>query len=67
MGTLFVPKTIGMHVNPQMGTNSVWEQGVLKWEFLSLPAYFYMGTPRMETGTVVLDVSVRGSPYGSGD
>jgi hypothetical protein len=43
-----------MYVNPQMGTNSVWEQGVPKWEFLCLPARFHMGTPRMGTGTVVL-------------
>jgi hypothetical protein len=26
-----------------MGTNSVWEWGVPKWEFLSLPAQFNMG------------------------
>jgi hypothetical protein len=43
-----------VYVNPQMGTNSVWEWGVPKWEFLNLPAHFHMGTPRMETGTVVL-------------
>jgi hypothetical protein len=41
------------YVNPQMGTNSVMEWGVPKWEFLSLPAHFHIKTPRMETGTVV--------------
>ncbi len=43
-----------IYVNPQMGTNSVLERGVPKWEFLSLPACFHMGTPHMEMGTVVL-------------
>jgi hypothetical protein len=41
-------------VNPQMDTNSVWERGVPKWEFLCLPVHFHMETPRMKTGTVVL-------------
>jgi hypothetical protein len=26
-----------IYVNPQMGTNSVWERGVPKWEFLTFP------------------------------
>jgi hypothetical protein len=45
-----------VHVNLQMGTNFVLERGVPKWEFLSLPACFHMGTPHMETGIVVLAV-----------
>jgi hypothetical protein len=68
-----------VYVNPQMGTSSVLEWGVPRWEFLSLPARIHMGLPRMDTGTVVLAghwVTHKvpsspkiswGSSYGNGD
>jgi hypothetical protein len=45
---------LDVYINPQVGTNSVLERGVPIWEFLSLPAHFHMGTPRIKMGTVVL-------------
>jgi hypothetical protein len=39
------PSLVHVDVNPQMGTNSVWEWGVPKWEFLT----FLYGDHHMET------------------
>jgi hypothetical protein len=39
----FFPCLVDVDVNRQMGTNSVRERGVPKWEFLSLPTRFHMG------------------------
>jgi hypothetical protein len=47
---------LGIYVNPQMVTNTLWLRGVSKCEIFCLPPPFHTGTPHMVMGTVFLAI-----------